>query len=159
MHTVPRTLAFVRRSLSICHDTNTQNVLEWAVWRIYYAMLFMLMGWHYVSELRPPTGLRLSPNEIWVWRDEWYWWNDIDRGTPKNSEKNLSQCHFDHHKSHMAWPGREPGLHSERAVTNRPSRDTARAGIYPVIRVWRCLAMMRYIGSNCSFGLCPSSRC
>jgi hypothetical protein len=28
-------------------------------------------------------------------------WNDIDRGKQKNSEKNLSQCHFAHHKSHM----------------------------------------------------------
>jgi hypothetical protein len=36
---------------------------------------------------------------------EWY----IDRGKPKNSEKNLSQCHFFHHKFHMDWPGREPG--------------------------------------------------
>jgi hypothetical protein len=29
------------------------------------------------------------------------WLNDVDRGKPKNSEKYLSQCHFDHHKSHM----------------------------------------------------------
>jgi hypothetical protein len=28
-------------------------------------------------------------------------WNDIDRGKPKYSVKNLSQCHFVHQKSHM----------------------------------------------------------
>jgi hypothetical protein len=28
-------------------------------------------------------------------------WNEIDRGKPKNSGKNLSQCYFVHHKSHM----------------------------------------------------------
>jgi uncharacterized membrane protein len=28
-------------------------------------------------------------------------WNEIDRGRPKCSEKNLSQRHFSHHKSHM----------------------------------------------------------
>jgi hypothetical protein len=36
-------------------------------------------------------------------------WNYIDRRKPKNSEKNLSQCHFVNHKSHMDWPGRKPG--------------------------------------------------
>jgi hypothetical protein len=25
-------------------------------------------------------------------------WNEIDRGKPKDSGKNLSQCHFVHHK-------------------------------------------------------------
>jgi hypothetical protein len=28
-------------------------------------------------------------------------WNEIDRRKPKYSEKNLSQCHFVHQKSHV----------------------------------------------------------
>jgi hypothetical protein len=35
-------------------------------------------------------------------------WNDIDRGEPKNLERNVFQCHFVHHKSRMDWPEREP---------------------------------------------------
>jgi hypothetical protein len=36
-------------------------------------------------------------------------WNEIDRGTPKYSEKNLSQCHFVNHKSHKDRPEIETG--------------------------------------------------
>jgi hypothetical protein len=36
-------------------------------------------------------------------------WNEIDSGKLKYSGKNLSQCHFDHHKFHMDWPGIETG--------------------------------------------------
>jgi hypothetical protein len=33
----------------------------------------------------------------------------LTRIKPKYSYKNLSQCHFVHHKFHMKWPGIEPG--------------------------------------------------
>jgi hypothetical protein len=53
----------------------------------------------------------------------------IDRGKPKNSEKNLSQCHFVHHKSLMEDPGANPGLFNERPATNRLSHGTAGGGV------------------------------
>jgi hypothetical protein len=37
------------------------------------------------------------------------WWNDTDMVKLKYSEKNLSQHHFVHQKSHIEWPGIEPG--------------------------------------------------
>ena len=37
-----------------------------------------------------------------------YQWNEIDRGKPKYSVRNLSQCHVVHHTSHMDSPGIEP---------------------------------------------------
>jgi hypothetical protein len=55
-------------------------------------------------------------------------WND--RVKPKNSQRNLSQCHFVHHKSHMDWPGVNPGLRCERPATNRLSHSTALLGRY-----------------------------
>jgi hypothetical protein len=48
-------------------------------------------------------------------------WNDIDRGKPKDSKKNLSQCHFVNHKSHWIDPGAIPGRRGERPTTNRQS--------------------------------------
>jgi hypothetical protein len=32
-----------------------------------------------------------------------HWWENIDKRKPKYSEKNLSQWHFVHHKSHTDW--------------------------------------------------------
>jgi hypothetical protein len=48
----------------------------------------------------------VNPPDDMSWRVtvELYW-----QGKPKNSEKNLSQCHSVHHKSHMYWTGRKPG--------------------------------------------------
>jgi hypothetical protein len=46
-------------------------ISEYRLRRFYH--MFMLMGWDYVSQLRPPRGL--SHRWLWVWRAtvEWYW--------------------------------------------------------------------------------------
>jgi hypothetical protein len=51
-------------------------------------------------------------------------WNEIDR-EQKYSEKNLSQCHFVHHKSTWTGPRSNPDLRDERPATNRLSHGTA----------------------------------
>jgi hypothetical protein len=44
--------------------------------------------------------------EIQVWSISWY---NSDSEELKYLSKNLSQCHFVHHKYHMDWLGIEPG--------------------------------------------------
>jgi hypothetical protein len=55
---------------------------------------------------------------------EWQW-NDIDKGKPKYSKKNLSQCHFVHQKAIPTALGMNPGLHGEKLETNCLSYGTA----------------------------------
>jgi hypothetical protein len=64
-----------------------------------------------------PWGLLCNP--WWRWRERWpvfslfqvkeQRWNETDRGKPKYSGENLSQCHFVNHKPHMDRPGIEAG--------------------------------------------------
>jgi hypothetical protein len=51
---------------------------------------------------------------------EWYW-----GVKPKDSEKNQSQCHFVHHKSHWIDLGANQGRRGERPATNHLSHVMA----------------------------------
>jgi hypothetical protein len=59
----------------------------------------MSVGQDFVSELQLPMVLLFIPKMIYGYGEQQ--WNSIDRGKPKNSEKNLSQCHFVHNKFYM----------------------------------------------------------
>ena len=72
---------------------------------------FDVKKWKYISTQCSPISERASPvcpssksNMLIKMR-----WNHTDNGKPKNSEKNLSQRHSVHHKSHKDWPGIESG--------------------------------------------------
>jgi hypothetical protein len=56
-----------------------------------------------------PLAGPLSILQMIIWKNIEQQWNDTNRGKPKDSEINLSQCHFVHQKSNMDWPKREPG--------------------------------------------------
>jgi hypothetical protein len=60
--------------------------------------------------------------------DERYW-----QGKTKNSEKNLSQCHFVHLTPTWIDPRVNPGLRGERPATNRLRRGTAPLNIYTLL--------------------------
>jgi hypothetical protein len=112
--------AWAKLGLFLTSGHHTQNWLYWCVVlkptialsvqhaiRLVWVLFFpenrvgITQAWMptYVSILR-------IPQMIWVCRAtvERYW-----QEKPKNSEKNLSQCHFVHQKFHMDWPGCEPG--------------------------------------------------
>jgi hypothetical protein len=45
-----------------------------------------------------------------------HWWNDNDRGKIRLTRTNLSQLHFDHHKSHTHCPGIDSRSYTSRAI-------------------------------------------
>jgi hypothetical protein len=52
----------------------------------------MWTGLDYVSELQPPTDIYFMFQMIYEYGEQR--WNAVDRGKVRNSEKDLSQCHF-----------------------------------------------------------------
>jgi hypothetical protein len=60
-------------------------------------MVFMSMGWDCVSELRPPMDPLFISQMIY---EHGALVERYDREKPKSSQKDLSQCHFVHHRSH-----------------------------------------------------------
>jgi hypothetical protein len=72
-------------------------------------------------------------------------WNDIDRGKSKNSEKNLSQCHFVYHKSHMDWPGRQPGPPRWEAGDQRSEPWHGRTGLLQTCIIAKQIKICRFI--------------
>jgi hypothetical protein len=85
--------------------------------------LFTSKGRDYISGLRSPEGILFFPHMIYEYVESR--WNDFDRAKPKNSKKNLAECHSVHHKCTWNSPDANSGLYGERPTTNCLSFDMA----------------------------------
>jgi hypothetical protein len=77
----------------------SSNLINWAM-----LFLFMSVRWYYVSEQRSPD----CSAPRWYMRMKSHG-GLILTGGNRRTQKSLSQYHFVH-KSHMDWPGTNPGL-------------------------------------------------
>jgi hypothetical protein len=64
-------------------------------------------------------------------------WYDTERGKPKNSERNLSQCYSVHHKPYSTDIGANLGHRSEKLATNSLSSDMAGFNRYITISIFK----------------------
>jgi hypothetical protein len=72
-------------------------------------LLFVSMGWDYVSELRPLTSLLFIPQM--TYESEEAQWNDSDRGKPNKFEKTCPSAILSTTKPTWTDPGTNPGFH------------------------------------------------
>jgi hypothetical protein len=81
-------------------------------------LLFILMEWHCLSELRPPEPIVLSPHECGESR-----WNDTDRENCGTRRETFPSATFSSNSTFIE-PGTNPGLRGESPATNRLSHVT-----------------------------------
>jgi hypothetical protein len=86
-------------------------------------LLFKSMGWDCVSELQSPTGPLFIPQVVCEYGEPW--WNYIDRGKLKNSEKRCHSATLSTTSPSWIDPLANPGLRCERPATNGLSHGTA----------------------------------
>jgi hypothetical protein len=65
------------------------SLIDWLIDCFY---LFIMMGWDYVSELRPPTGLLFIPSVMCEHGEPWWWWCRLGI-TPNSSTRALWQSY------------------------------------------------------------------
>jgi hypothetical protein len=101
-------LTSARELTLFCYRGNCRQLITFVV--KHNSEVALLWKCHTISA--PEDGVGLVPKRGWLLMLAYYAFprlyefgerrrNDIDRGKPKNSEKNLSQCHSVHHKSHI----------------------------------------------------------
>jgi hypothetical protein len=74
----------------------TAGTVTFAFLLLTASLVVVLMGWDYISELQPPTGLLFIPQIIYEYREPW--WNNTDREKllicPPDFSANFTRSHL-----------------------------------------------------------------
>jgi hypothetical protein len=84
----------------------------------------IMMGWEYVSELRPPTGLFFIPRVICEHGEPWWWWRRLEI-TPDSSNRAVWQSYHLRHLGKIG--GMDEGVRILRTSIWNTSRDLLHA--------------------------------